>query len=416
VRSKPFFHFWTVLAALVVFVPALIPGASAAQHYKVLYNFTGGADGGQPEGLVQDTAGNLYGTTGWGGDPHCQCGTVFKLDKAGTLTLLHTFANGTDGEYPYATLALSGNTLYGAANLGGAPDCYYTYGCGLLFEINIRTGAFQVIHNFHLYDGLLPSGALTLKSGVLYGTTLLGGTSRNCDYGCGVVYKLVLKTSRLTVLHNFDSSDGSFPSSTLTFDARGGVLYGTTPGGGTSGLCNPDGCGVVFGLTIKTGAFEVLYRFTGSPDAEYPYGPLALDSSGNLYGDSQLGGSSPCRSAHGCGTVFMVDPGNGTDTVLYNFPGGPHGNYPMAGITRTPAGTLYGTTAWGGLSDDGTVFEQADNTETVLHNFQGSDGSGPSAVVIVDTNGNLFGTTFAGGSPSSGCSNYGCGVVWEITP
>jgi uncharacterized repeat protein (TIGR03803 family) len=414
-RSNSSFHFWTVLAALVAFVPALLLDASAAPQYKVLYNFTGGADGGQPLGLVRDAVGTLYGTTGIGGDPNCQCGTVFELDKAGKLTVLHRFRNGTDGEYPYATLALSGNTLYGAANLGGARDCYYTYGCGLLFEINIQTRTFKVIHVFHLYDGLLPS-ALTLQSDTLYGTTSLGGTSVNCVYGCGVVYKLVLETSTFTVLHNFESSDGSFPDTKLTLDTRGEVLYGTTPEGGASSNCNPDGCGVVFRLTIKTDAYDVLYNFTGSPDARYPYGPLALDSLGNLYGDSQLGGSYPCRSDHGCGAVFEVDPGSGTDTVVYNFPGGPQGNYPMAGIIRTPAGMLYGTTAWGGLTDDGTVFELADNTQTVLHTFQGSDGSNPFAVVIVDPNGNLFGTTLAGGSHSSGCNGYGCGVVWEIAP
>jgi uncharacterized repeat protein (TIGR03803 family) len=382
----------------------------------VLYNFTGGTDGGQPFGLVPDATGNLYGTTGVGGDLNCQCGTVFKLDKAGKLTVLHTFTNGTDGAFPYTTVALSGNKLYGAASFGGDPSCYGSRGCGLLFEINIHTGAFRVIHVFDWHDGLYPSGALTLKSGVLYGTTLTGGSARYCAEGCGVVYKLVLKTHTFTLLHKFDSSDGAFPSSALTLDARGEALYGTTAEGGSSGNCNPDGCGVVFKLTIKTGAYDVLYNFTGSPNAEYPYGPLALDSSGNLYGDSQLGGSHPCRSGHGCGTVFMVDPGTGTDTVLYKFPGGWHGNYPMAGIIRTPAGTLYGTTTWGGLNNDGTVFELSDNTERVLHTFQGSDGSNPFAVVIVDTNGNLFGTTLAGGSPSSGCSNYGCGVLWEITP
>jgi uncharacterized repeat protein (TIGR03803 family) len=412
-RSHPSFSFCAVLATLVFFVPALAPDASAAPHYKVLYNFTGGSDGAQPDGLAQDAAGNLYGTTGWGGDANCQCGTVYKLDKAGALTVLHTFTNGTDGEYPYATLALSGHTLYGAASLGGAPDCYYTYGCGLLFEINIKTSTFKVIHVFHVYDGLMPS-ALTLKSGVLYGTTLLGGTSRNCDYGCGVVYKLVLNTRAFTVLHSFDASGGSFPDTSLTPDKTGKFLYGATPEGGTSGNCNPDGCGVVFRLTIRTGAYDVLYNFTGSPDAEYPYGLLSMDSSGNLYGDSQLGGSYPCRSDHGCGTVFMVGPGTGTDAVLYDFTGVPDGNYPQAGITRTPPGAIYGTTTWGGVNDDGTVFELADNTETVLYSFQGSDGSGPTAAVIVAANGNLFGTTFAGGSPS--CNGYGCGVVWEITP
>jgi uncharacterized repeat protein (TIGR03803 family) len=416
-RSNPSFFFWAVLTALFAFVPALVPSASAATRYKVLYNFTGGADGGQPQGLVEDAAGNLYGTTGLGGDPNCygawgRCGVVFKLDTAGKLTVLHKFTNGADGAFPYPTLALSGNTLYGAASQGGNLHCFYDYGCGVLFEINIQTHALKVLHTFNGADGLGPSGGLILRSGVLYGTTIQGGSSGNCGYwyGCGVVYKLVLKTGAYTVLHNFDPSDGLFPSSSLTLDKTGKVLYGATPDGGSSGA------GVVFRLTLKTSAYEVLYNFTGSPDAEYPYGPLALDPSGNLYGDSQLGGSYPCRSDSGCGTVFVVHPSSGTDTVLYNFTGAADGNYPLAGVTQGVTGTLYGTTAWGGSNDDGTVFEFVKNTETVLHTFRGSDGSGPAADVIMDSKGTLFGTAQAGGSHRSGCGGYGCGVVWEITP
>jgi uncharacterized repeat protein (TIGR03803 family) len=414
-RSRPSLLFWAILA--VMFAIATTTKTVAASKYKVLYNFTGGSDGGAPEGLVEDAAGNLYGTTGLGGDPNCygawgRCGVVFKLDKAGKLTVLHKFKNGADGAFPYVTLALSGNTLYGAAGQGGNLHCFYDYGCGVLFEINIQTHALKVLHTFNGWDGLGPSGGLTLRSGVLYGTTIQGGSSGNCGYwyGCGVVYKLVLKTGAYTVLHNFDPSDGTFPCSSLTLDKTGKVLYGATPSGGSSGL------GVVFRLTIKTRVYEVLYNFTGSPDAEYPYGPLALDASGNLYGDSQLGGSYPCLSERGCGTVFMVSPRTGTDTVLYNFTGGADGNYPLAGVIRSHAGTLYGTTAWGGSNDDGTVFKLAQNTETVLHTFQGSDGSGPSAVVIMDSKGDLLGTAFSGGSHGSGCGGYGCGVVWEITP
>jgi uncharacterized repeat protein (TIGR03803 family) len=173
----------------------------------------------------------------------------------------------------------------------------------------------------------------------------------------------------------------------------------------------------VFRLALKTSAYKVLYYFTGSPDAQYPNGPLTLDSSGNLLGDSQLGGSYPCPSDHGCGTVFLVSPKTRSDTVVHNFTGGADGNYPLAGTMRSPAGTLYGTTAWGGgPSNAGTVFELVENTLTVLHTFHGSDGSGPSAVVVMDSNGNVFGTTNSGGSHSSGCGGSGCGVVWEITP
>jgi uncharacterized repeat protein (TIGR03803 family) len=410
--SKPSFLFWAILAA--VFAIATTPAAIAASGFKVLYNFAGGADGGQPGGgLVEDAAGNLYGTTGFGGDFSCGCGTVFKLDKTGKLTVLYSFAGGTDGAYPYATLALSGNTLYGAANQGGMPGCFY-YGCGLVFEVNTQTGAEKVLHVFDGTDGLYPSGGLLVKSGVLYGTTLQGGTTANCGDGCGVAYKLDLKTGAYTVLHNFGPADGANPESTLTLDTTGKVLYGAAATGGSANCWN--GCGVVFRLTIKTAVYEVLYYFTGSPDAQYPYGPLALDASGNLYGDSQLGGPYPCRGDNGCGTVFKVLPKTETDTVLHNFAGGADGNYPLAGLIRSDAGALYGTTAWGGSNDDGTVFKLVNGKKTVLQTFRGSDGSGPSAPVIMDSKGDLFGTTFAGGSHGSACAGYGCGVVWEITP
>jgi uncharacterized repeat protein (TIGR03803 family) len=226
---------------------------------------------------------------------------------------------------------------------------------------------------------------------------------------------LVLKTGKYTVLHNFNGYGGSNPETTLTLDKTGKVLYGTTAQGGPLNCYL--GCGVVFSLTLKTSAFDVLYYFLGLPDAEYPYGPLALDASGNLYGDSQLGGSHPCLSDKGCGTVFVVSPKNRTNTVLHNFTGGTDdGNYPLAGVIRSHAGTVYGTTAWGGANDLGTVFELVERKETILHNFQGPDGSGPSAAVIIDSKGELFGTTFAGGSYADGCAEYGCGVVWEITP
>lgn len=412
--SNPFLPFRAVLAALCLLVVALVPGAWGEPHYKVLYNFTGGGDGGEPMGLVQDAAGNLYGTTSEGGDPTCQCGVVYKVNKAGKVAVLHTFTDGTDGAFPYATLAISGNTLYGAASFGGNLHCYYDYGCGLLFEINIQTRSLKVLHTFNGSDGLYPSGALTLKSGVLYGTTILGGSSQNCGaFGCGLVYKLVLRTGAYSVLHSFDGFDGSSPESELTLDKKAKVLYGATAQGGSLNCYL--GCGVAFRLSLKTRSYDVLYNFLGFPDVQYPYGPLSVDSSGNLYGDSQLGGAYPCPSDKGCGTVFMVNPMSGTDSVLHSFKGDADGNYPLAGVTSTSSGTLYGTTAWGGSHGLGTVFELVGHNKTVLHNFQGSDGSGSYSVVLMDSRGNLFGTAFNGGSQGSACGGYGCGVVWEIT-
>jgi uncharacterized repeat protein (TIGR03803 family) len=361
-----------------------------AQGYNVLYNFTGGSDGEFPEwgSLVQDKAGNLYGATQWGGTS--DWGTVFKVTKSGAETVLYSFTGGSDGGQPYSGLVLSGNTLYGTAYEGGS-------GYGVVFELNIKTGIYTVLCPLTgAAGGANPTAGLVRdKAGNLYGTTLWGGSS---NYG--VVFKVVPKTKKLTVLHRFDSNDGDHPYSGLTLSTTEKVLFGTASAGGSSNN------GVVFSLTIKTGTYTVLYNFTGGSDGGGPWGTLALDPKGNLYGTTIGGGSSNCPN--GCGTVFEVVPKTKKETVLYSFTGEPDGAWPYGGVIDKN-GALYGTTGYGGANGNGTVFELVEGTETVLHSFYGSDGAYPLCGVIMDSSGDLFGTTVDGGT-------YGAGVVWEITP
>jgi len=378
------------LALTIVLLPALAATPSAqAQTYSVLYNFTGGSDGGYPlyGSLVQDKSGNLYGTTEAGGSSYA--GTVFQVSKSGTETVLYNFTGSTDGAYPFGGLVLSGNTLYGTALEGGS-------GYGVVFAVNIKKKTETVLYAFtgssdggYPYDGLVMD-----KKGNLYGTTYYGGSSSD-----GTVFEVVPKTKKETVLYSFNYTDGGYPFSGLTLNTAGTILYGTATDGGSSGY------GVVFSLTLKGDTYKMLYNFTGtSGDGAYPWGTLGLDSKGNLYGTTYYGGSN-----YYYGTVFEVVPKTGKETVLYSFSGGTDGGYPYSGAVLDKKGNLYGTTDSGGSSGYGTVFKLAKTTETVLHSFDYSDGGYPICGVLMDSKGDLFGTAEEGGSGYDG-------VVWEITP
>jgi uncharacterized repeat protein (TIGR03803 family) len=202
-----------------------------------------------------------------------------------------------------------------------------------------------------------------------------------------------------TVLHRFAGADGHNPSEYgHLIEDSAGDLYGTTSGGGASGL------GVVFMLN-KTGE-TVLHSFTGGADGRAPYAGLTQDSAGNLYGTTFGGGAS------GLGVVFKLNKTG--ETVLYSFTIADGAN-PYAGLTRDSAGNLYGTTSAGGASNSGVVFKlDTTGTETVLHSFTGgADGAKPSAGMIQDSAGNLYGTTYYGGS---GRTSSGNGVVFMLKP
>jgi uncharacterized repeat protein (TIGR03803 family) len=205
-----------------------------------------------------------------------------------------------------------------------------------------------------------------------------------------------------TVLHSFDGADGAVPYAGLVRDAAGN-LYGTTVGGGASGN------GVVFKLDT-TGHETVLHSFAGYPtDGASPYvGFLLRDTAGNLYGNTFYGG------AFGDGVVFKLDT-TGMETILYTFTGSKDGGNPYRALLPNTAGTLWGTTFYGGTSPCGSqgcgvVFRLGTTGhETVLHSFAGSptDGAFPDAALVRDAAGNLYGTTVFGGAA-------GCGVIFKL--
>jgi len=381
----------------------------------VLHTFTAGKDGGIPTGgVILDSAGNLYGTTLFGGDHkplNCQagpgfppgCGVVFKLTPTHCgpweETVLYTFTGGTDGNEPWGNLTFdSSGNLYGTTSIGGNLNCP-AYGCGVVFKLTpTPRGPWKetVLYTFNEgTDGGFPySAGLAFDSqGNLYGVTKFGGDlSANCqgNPGCGVVYQLAPTPSgpwTETVLHAFTGgTDGADPLFGVTLDANGNV-YGTTLWGGNASEPNclggdggniPPGCGVVYELTQGTWEETVLYTFTGGSDGANDFSPLIFDSAGNLYGNTASGGdlaaqNPACYNGNeptGCGVVFKL----------------------------TPA-------------------EQAPWTESVLYAFTGgTDGAGPESNLLLDSAGNLYGVAQNGGDFNSECGGTGCGVVFELQP
>jgi uncharacterized repeat protein (TIGR03803 family) len=423
------------LALAIMLVPAVLGTRSAqAQTYteSVLYSFTGPPDGANPfAGLVRDAQGNLYGTTASGGDLSCDdggpypgCGMVFKLDTTGKKTVLYSFTGtGWDGTSPVAGLVrdAQGN-LYGTTAGGGDLACGGGLGCGTVFKLD-TTGKETVLYSFTGTggDGSYPEAGLVRDAqGNLYGTTAWGGVFNGIGYG--TVFK-VDTTGKETVLANFGSPYyGLLPVAGLVRDAQGN-LYGTTEYGGNGPWsCNYahfSGCGVVF--KVDTTGGEMLHIFTGTGgDGAYPRAGLVLDAQGNLYGTTWAGGDPACESdgIYGCGTVFKVDT-TGEETVLYSFTGtGGDGAYPRAGLVRDAQGNLYGTTYEGGAYGVGTVFKvDPAGKETVLYTFTGTGGDGayPTAGLVRDAQGNLYGTTYAGGDPAC-IAGTGCGTVFKLTP
>jgi uncharacterized repeat protein (TIGR03803 family) len=377
-----------ILAVTIVLGVAATQSAQA-QTFTDLHNFTGPSDGANPlAGLVRDAAGNLYGTTTWGGS--YDYGTVFDMNTKGTETVLYSFTGGAEGGHPYAGLArdAAGN-LYGTTAQGGAS------GNGTAFRLS-KTGKETVLHSFTGgIDGKYPWGGLLRdKGGNLYGTTVAGGAS-----GYGTVFKLS-KTGQETVLDSFTDVVNPYYTGLLMDEL--GNLFGVTESGGNYSACAV-GCGTVYKLS-KSGALTVLHEFLGGTDGCNPVGTPVTDKNYNLYGTTAQCGSS------GGGTVWKLGQ-KGHETVLHNFVGGSSDGFgPDAGVIMDAKGNLYGDTQEGGTYAEGAVYElNKKGTLTLLHSFAGSDGSLPRAGVIRDSAGDLYGTTSEGGSD-------GYGTVWKVTP
>jgi uncharacterized repeat protein (TIGR03803 family) len=424
--------FLLIVACAVVFgFLATASPAYAASSQKVLYSFCSAKnciDGVQPYApVVFDHAGNLYGTTGFGGANKSGCGgvgcgTVFELTPGSngkwSEKVLYSFcsaSNCADGAQPSAgvTFDAAGN-LYGTTEMGGS------YNAGTVFQLAPNHGKWvaRVLHSFNPNDkdGTNPwAGLVVDRAGNLYGTTQIGGVFPcSPTSGCGTVFELIPNGGKWTckVVFNFNGTDGAFVLGGLTPHSSGS-FYGITSGGGTNDA------GVVFEVTphMRGWTEKVLSSFDYQggwlPQSVNP----TFDATGNLYGTTYLGG------AYGGGTVFeLLRKGHGwAYKVLHDFDYKTgDGASPWAGLTLGENGTLYGTTKNGGTAQLGTLFaltfDDGKWTEKLLHSFSGKNGSAPFSSLTLDQAGHLYGTTVLGGSNLSTCGGDGCGTVFEVVP
>ncbi|HZQ24852.1 MAG TPA: choice-of-anchor tandem repeat GloVer-containing protein [Terriglobales bacterium] len=375
---------------LILAVCAAAATASSAQTYKTLVSFNG-TNGANPySSVVQGVDGKLYGTTYAGGTSlNCGggCGTIFKINSSGTLTTIHNFDYfAGDGVYAGLVLATNGN-FYGTTD-GGGTDNY-----GTVFK-STSSGTLTTLHSFDFTDGEIPAGGVVqATNNNFYGTTDSGGA-----FGYGTVFKIT-PTGTVTTLYSFcpNCPDGSTPYAGL-IQATDGNLYGTTD---ASGINN---AGTVFKIT-PSGTLTTIHQFCTQTcaDGSNPYAPLVQGSDGNLYGTTYSGG------AHFHGTVFKITL-SGTLTTLYSFCvqlSCEDGSGPTAGLIQATDGNFYGTTLGGGTNSGGTIFKiTPTGTLTTLHNFCGqtncSDGNRPLAGLFQATDGTFYGTTQFGGVNGDG--------------
>lgn len=383
--GKPF------LAGAATFLIAVLAVQFAhAQTEKVAYSFRNGADGVYPSaGVVRDSAGNLYGTTTYGGA--YGLGTVFKLSKHGKTTL-YNFA-GKDGAHPGNLIRDAAGNLYGITGDGGDLSCVVQTGCGTVFKLDTK-GTESVLHNFteSSMDGGNPTGLTMDAKGNLFGTTEYGGSAN-----VGILFKLDT-AGKETVLYTFSGgTDGANPTGVIVDGA--GNLYGTTSYGGAFTW------GTVFKLNVG-GKEMTLHSFASGADGGNPTGALVMDAVGNLYGTTSTGGVA------GTGTLFEIER-TGKESVLHSFSQPGDGGYPGLGLSRDSAGNLYGNTVLGGTYNGGTVFKyDALGNERVLHSFSGADGEYPGGALVLNPTVSgivVYGTTQQGGADGSG-------AVFEIVP
>jgi uncharacterized repeat protein (TIGR03803 family) len=404
------------LIILLLVVATFSAIASAGTTFQIVYTFIGGNNASQPSTpLTVDGAGRLYGDSYFGGGTTaCNtngCGTVFQLvPKNGHWAeqVLTNFPGSTYGPYASAPLVLdNAGNIYGIGT-DEYPNSDGQFVTGQLFELVNSDGSYTVttLHYFILGDTdaeYLEPGLVRDHEGNLYGSSNGGGSSNQ-----GTVFEFSPNgdgTWTETLIFEFGAVKSFGPVGPMTID-KDGNLYGVTDLGGDYAL------GGIYRLSKESGTwnFREIYDFPptsgfNSPDP----GGLVADDAGNLYVNTQYEGS-------GVGSLFKLVPTQGywTYSLIHSFTGATDGGYPSGALAVDSSGNVYGTTFVGGLYGNGTVFEFTPGasgkwTETVLYNFRGTaDGSYPDGV-IRDSAGNLYGTTNNGGAGFDG-------IVFEITP
>jgi uncharacterized repeat protein (TIGR03803 family) len=344
---------------------------------RVLHAFDRDTTGELPlAGLIEGSGGCLYGTTMRGGAGNS--GTVFRMDTAGAITVLHAFDYWSTGASSAAPLVEGHDgRLYGTTMAGG------TFGQGVLFSIDTG-GNLTVLHSFdERTTGSIPErGVIQGRDGNLYGTTFNGGA-----FGEGTLFRATT-AGQVTVLRSFDPSwEGSHPSARLT-QGRDGALYGTTTWGASGGA------GTAF-RADTSGGLTILHAFEVNATGRYPAGALLEVGNGVFYGTAARGGP------YGPGTIFRINHPGGAQ-LLHGFMPGP-GTLPLGGLMQASDGHFYGTTRQRGGWDAGALFRlTAGGSLRRLYSFDGAAGYLPSAALLESDDGWLYGTAEGGGANGAG--------------
>jgi uncharacterized repeat protein (TIGR03803 family) len=398
----------------------LVTNTLAASKARILHTFQGGDDGANPWAslLLDNRTGTLYGTTEDGGNQLCQnsfdtgCGTIFSLSPSAEgwkETVLYRFQGGTDGAFPRAPLVpRPDGYFYSTTTSGGS-----TQSIGTAFRIKPGTWKEEVIFRFSSYQqGAYPQGTVAFdRKGNLYGLTPNGGLS-------GVAFRLIPSPTgewKQAVL--YDTVGLPYAGVVIDHDE----LYGTTDANGTFNE------GSVFELShTKLGwQFTNLYSFQDPASAGVEPSDLTVDEKGNLFGFAADAGIVCYPHPYSCGTVFEMTRNDGAwqEKTLYQFKDVADGWGPGYGAPALDrADNLYGATQAGGKYGFGTVFKlspvKGGWKKTTLYSFPGgAGGAEPIGGLMVDRQGNIFGTTYLGGvGKGKHCKEQGCGIVFEITP
>jgi uncharacterized repeat protein (TIGR03803 family) len=435
-------------ALMLCSAPAIARADTLHPPLTILYSFQNGIDSSQPlSSLIADKAGNLYGTTaGLGGLPCPEpCGNVFELSppavkgRAWKFSVLYDFTGGKDGGIPHGNVIFGPDgDLYGTGVRGG--KFAHAAAGGVVFQLAPPTGpnghwTERVIHSFGGgLDGDAPQGGLAFDgNGNIYGTTALGGF-----YGGGVVFEVSPPAQRGGAwteksLHSFGSGlDGFFSLAGVAVDADGN-LFGTTEYGGDYNSYCQSGCGTVYELSPaahRTWTYSIIQAFNGRTDGATPRDPLIFDASGNLFGTVLEGQGDP-NAGYGGDAFELIRPAkksrSWTENVIYLFPQYPFdAGYSSAGLVFDRAGNLYGTSQNGGPFYQGTAFKLVHPrmsggvwTDTILHNFNKTNGGPtyPFNALVFGVGGALYGMTPYGGSGSCTFGRIkGCGTIFQVEP
>lgn len=379
------------LAMLAITFALVFASQGTAQSLTVLHQFTGTNGGDNPAGGLILSGSTLYGATTFGGT--AGAGMVYAVNANGTgFTNLHSFGSNECAN-PYGGLAVSGKTIYGTTSSIESP------GSGNVFRINTDGSAFTVLHTFSNSDGSTPFGSLMLSGNTLYGTTEFGGSG-----GAGTIFKINVDGSDFTLLHTFSSGtsyggdfyetineDGALPEAGLVLS--GNTLYGTTYCGGSSGS------GTVYALQTDGTGFTNLHIFPyldfGVPDGVNPQCSLVVLSN-VLYGTTAAGGAINAKTVGG-GTIFAINTDGTGFNILHTFGHGGDGGDPHCQLLLL-GNTLYGTTEFGGLSDNGTIFSLGTDGSgfTVLNNLTNLANVGNASWGLVNSGYDLYGAASDG--------------------